>query len=163
MIRSGRVDDAQSLDWHLLDEAPHRGVQTLLRDLNRLYANEPALWEADVDPAGFEWIDANNAAAHIIAFIRTAPAAGRQIVCVCNFSDTASTGYRLALPRTGNYRVTLNTDAAVYVGSDSVDLDWIEATAVPLHLRPASALIDLPPLTTIWLEVPLSTTSNAGS
>jgi 1,4-alpha-glucan branching enzyme len=154
-------NDAQSLDWHLLDEAPHRGVQTLLRDLNRLYADEPALWEADIEPAGFEWIDANSAAANIIAFIRTAPAALRQIVCVCNFSTTAKIGYQLALPTTGSYRVVLNTDAAVYDGNDSVELDWIEAIAVPLHLRPASALIDLPPLTTIWLEVPASETSNA--
>jgi 1,4-alpha-glucan branching enzyme len=154
-------NDAQSLDWHLLDEAPHRGVQTLLRDLNRLYADEPALWEADIEPAGFEWIDANSAASNIIAFIRTAPAAKRQIVCVCNFSTTAKIGYQLALPTTGSYRVVLNTDAAVYDGNDSVELDWIEAIAVPLHLRPASALIDLPPLTTIWLEVPASETSNA--
>jgi len=155
-------NDDQSLDWHLLDEPPHRGVQRLVSDLNRLYAEEPALWEADVDPAGFEWIDANSAAGNIIAFIRNAPAAGRHIVCVCNFSTTLRKGYRLALPSTGNYRVILNTDAAVYDGSDSVQLDWIEAKAVPLHLRPSSALIDLPPLSTIWLEVPRALSSDDG-
>src|SRR4028118_749346 len=130
----------QSLDWHLLDEPAHQGVQTLLRDLNRLYLGEPALWEADVEPAGFEWIDANSAAENIVAFLRHAPLAGRQIVCVCNFSNSTRRGYRLALPRAGSYRVILNTDAAIYDGSDSVALDSIEATAGPLHLRPSSAL-----------------------
>jgi 1,4-alpha-glucan branching enzyme len=154
-------NDDQSLDWHLLDDSTHKGVQTLMRDLNRLYAAEPALWEADVDPAGFEWIDANSAADNIIAFIRTAPTAGRQIVCVCNFSTTLKKAYRLALPQPGKYKVILNTDAAVYDGSGSIKLEWIEATAAqPLHLRPASALIDLPPLSTIWLEVPRSATPN---
>ena len=147
-------NDDQSLDWHLLDEPAHRGVQTLLRDLNKLYKDEPALWEADVTPAGFEWIDANSAAENIVAFLRNAPEAKRQIVCVCNFSASPRKGYRLALPSVGSYRVILNTDAAVYAGSDSVPLDSIEATADPLHLRPYSALIDLPPLATIWLEVP---------
>jgi len=155
-------NDDQSLDWHLLDELPHRGVQKLLSDLNRLYAEQPALWEADVDPSGFEWIDANSAAENIIAFIRNAPMAGRQIVCVCNFSATLKRAYRLALPSTGNYQVILNTDAAVYDGSDTVQLDWIEAKAVPLHLRAYSALIDLPPLSTIWLEVPRALSSNNG-
>jgi 1,4-alpha-glucan branching enzyme len=147
-------NDDQSLDWHLLDETAHRGVQTLLRDLNKLYKDEPALWEADVTPAGFEWIDANSAAENIVAFLRNAPEAARQIVCVCNFSATQKKGYRLALPTPGSYRVLLNTDAAIYDGSDSIELDAIEATAEPLHLRPASTLIDLPPLSTIWLEVP---------
>ncbi|HZH90327.1 MAG TPA: 1,4-alpha-glucan branching protein GlgB [Pyrinomonadaceae bacterium] len=144
----------QSLDWHLLDEPAHRGVQTLLGDLNRLYSGEPALWEADVEPTGFEWIEANGAAENVVAFIRRAPAANRQIVCVCNFSNAARSSYRLALPRAGNYRVILNTDAALYGGSGSVELDSIEAEAAPLHLRPYSALIDLPPLSTIWLAVP---------
>jgi len=152
----------QSLDWHLLDEPPHKGVQTLLGDLNRLYMEESALWEADIEPAGFEWIDANSAAENVVAFIRNAPAARRQIVCVCNFSNVTRTGYRLALPQAGSYRVILNTDAAVYDGSGSVELASIEAEAVPLHLRPYSALIDLPPLSAIWLVVPRAEES-AGS
>ena len=147
-------NDDQSLDWHLLDEPAHKGIRTLLADLNRLYHAEPALWEADIEPAGFEWIDANNAAENIVAFIRHAPAAKRQIVCVCNFSNVTRTAYRLALPSKGNYRVILNTDAAVYDGRGYVELDFIEAEAAPLHLRPYSALIDLPPLSAIWLAVP---------
>jgi 1,4-alpha-glucan branching enzyme len=148
-------NDDQSLDWHLLDEPAHLGVKTLISDLNHLYSEEPALWEADVSPAGFEWIDANSAAENIIAFIRNAPEARRQIVCVCNFSNDTRNGYRLALPSVGSYRVILNTDAARYDGSASVELDFLEATADPLHLRPASAEIDLPPLSTIWLQAPL--------
>jgi len=144
----------QSLDWHLLDEPAHKGVQTLLRDLNRLYLAEPALWEADIEPAGFEWIDANGAAENIVAFIRRAPASNRQLICVCNFSNVPRAGYRLALPRMGSYRVILNTDAAIYDGSGAAALESIEAEAAPLHLRPCSARLDLPPLSTIWLEAP---------
>jgi 1,4-alpha-glucan branching enzyme len=153
----------QSLDWHLLTEAAHKGVQTLLGDLNRLYHAEPALWEADVEPAGFEWIDANSAAENIVAFIRHAPASKRRIVCVCNFSNVTRAGYRLALPSAGSYRVILNTDAVVYDGSGSVELDSIEAEDAPLHLRPYSALIDLPPLSTIWLSVPRADESAGGA
>jgi 1,4-alpha-glucan branching enzyme len=129
-------------------------VHTLVGDLNRLYAAEPALWEADIEPAGFEWIDANSAAENVVAFIRRASATQRQVVCVCNFSNATRTGYRLALPSGGSYRVILNTDAAVYGGSASVELGSIEAESAPLHLRAYSALIDLPPLSTIWLAVP---------
>jgi 1,4-alpha-glucan branching enzyme len=147
-------NDDQSLDWHLLDEPSHKGVQTLVRDLNRLYHEQPALWEADVEPAGFEWIDANAAAENIIAFLRRAPRSAQQIVCVCNFSTLLVRNYRLALPVNGNYRVILNTDAAVYDGHEAVELDTVKAIAEPWHSRPCSALIDLPPLSTIWLEVP---------
>jgi len=97
----------------------------------------------------------NAAAEHIIAFLRRAPRrAARQIVCVSNFSNTMKKDYRLAVPSPGSYRVILNTDAIVYNGSGAVELDVIRATAEPRYARPYSALIDLPPLSTIWLEVP---------
>ena len=81
-----------SLDWHLLDEADHRGLQSLVRDLNRLYRAEPALWEADTEPRGFQWIDANNADENVIAFMRIAPSSGRRIICLCNFSPVVQRG-----------------------------------------------------------------------
>ncbi len=146
-------NDDQSLDWHLLDEPRHRGVQQLLRDLNRLYKAEPALWEADIDPAGFQWLDADNAAAHVLAFLRLAPDAKRQLVCVCNFSLSPQPGYRLALPHAGTYRVLLNTDDESYGGSGVIKLTQVEATAQPAHELAFSAVLDLPPLATMWLAV----------
>ena len=146
-------NDDQSLDWHLLDEPAHLGVQTLLRDLNKLYAEEPALWEADAEPAGFEWLDVNSAQENVVAFARRAPTARTGLVCVCNFAPVARR-HRLALPAAGTYRVLLNTDAARYGGGDANTFETLEAEARPWHAQAYSALIDLPPLATIWLEVP---------
>ncbi|MEP6708261.1 MAG: 1,4-alpha-glucan branching protein GlgB, partial [Pyrinomonadaceae bacterium] len=75
-----------SLDWHLLDKSEHRGVQTLLRDINKLYRKQPPLWESDSEPAGFAWIEVDNAPQNVISFRRIAPSTGKEIVCVCNFS-----------------------------------------------------------------------------
>ena len=91
--------EKESLDWHLIEESLHGGVQKLVRDLNRVYGPEPALWEADGEPAGFEWLDVDNAAENIVAFIRRSPQTGREIVCVCNFSAVPKKDYRLALPQ----------------------------------------------------------------
>jgi 1,4-alpha-glucan branching enzyme len=145
--------DDRSIDWHLLDDARHAGVKRLVSDLNRIYREEPALWEADVEPAGFEWIDANDAERSVVAYLRAAPRAGRQIVSVSNFSHLPVPGYRLALPAAGAYRVLLHTNSVDYGGATQ-NFGGVEAAGPGLHLRPYSALIDLPPLTTVWLEVP---------
>ncbi len=147
-------NDDQSLDWHLLDEPRHRGVQQLLRELNRLYKAEPALWEADIEPAGFQWLDADSAPENVLAFLRLAPVAGRQIICVCNFSLSVKQGYRLALPRAGAYRVLLNTDDESYGGSGVNKLTEVAAEAQPARELAYSVLLDLPPLATMWLAVP---------
>jgi 1,4-alpha-glucan branching enzyme len=147
-------NDDQSIDWHLLDDARHAGVRLLVKDLNRIYGSEPALWEADAEPAGFEWIDANASAESVVAFIRNAPRAARRLVVVANFSDTERRGYRLALPAAGSYRVVLSTDAPAYGGPGAFMIRSVEAEPREWHTRPCSTEIDLPPLTTIWLEVP---------
>jgi len=149
-------NDDQSLDWHLLDEPKHNGVQRLLRDLNQIYKFEPALWAADIEPAGFQWLDANDATEGVLAFLRIAPATGRQLVCVCNFSLDVRHGYRLALPRAGQYRLLLNTDDEVYGGSGVVKLERIEAEAEALYGQDYSVPLDLPPLATLWFEVPMA-------
>ncbi|MGB8508094.1 MAG: 1,4-alpha-glucan branching protein GlgB [Pyrinomonadaceae bacterium] len=153
------ADDA-SLDWHLLEEAEHRGVQALVRDLNHLYVNEPALYEADHEPAGFEWIDSDDARENVLVFIRVAPSTGRAIVCVCNFSPITRRGYRLALPRAGVYRLLLDTDAAQYGGDGTTSFASLEALAEPWYERPYSALVDIPPISTLWFEAPPPPTSN---
>ena len=93
--------------------------------MNRLYREEPALWEADVEPPGFEWLDADAADDNMIAFMRIAPASGRTIVCVCNFSPVLRRGFRVGVPRAGWYREILNTDAAVYGGGNRGNLEGL--------------------------------------
>ena len=94
-------DHDSSLDWNLLQYDEHRGLQALVRDLNRVYRDEPALWEADSDPAGFRWLDADDADSNTIAFLRTAPSTGRRVICVCNFSPVERSRFprRRAGPR----------------------------------------------------------------
>ncbi|MBA3320448.1 MAG: 1,4-alpha-glucan branching protein GlgB, partial [Pyrinomonadaceae bacterium] len=128
-------NDDRSLDWHLLDDNFHRGVQQLVGELNRLYQQEAALWEADADPAGFEWIESDNATGNVIAFLRRAPTLNQQLICVCNFSPKVHYGYRLPLPIAGKYRLLLNTDAAVYGGSDALQLDELTADKQSRHGR----------------------------
>jgi 1,4-alpha-glucan branching enzyme len=144
----------QSLDWHLLEQPEHKGVHTLVRDLNRLYREGPALWEADTEPAGFHWIDANNADENVVAFLRIAPSLGHRIVCVGNFSPVVRNNYRVGLPVPGFYREILNTDSAIYGGSDVGNQGGIRAEERPWHGQPYSAALTLPPLSTVWFEVP---------
>jgi 1,4-alpha-glucan branching enzyme len=143
-----------SLDWHLLDEPDHRGLQTLVRDLNNIYRREPALWEADIDPAGFQWIDANNADENVIAFIRIAPSSGRRVICVCNFAPVVRTGYRIGVPAPGFYREMVNTDAIVYGGSNQGNGGGVNAVDHDWHGQPYMLSLTLPPLGVLWLEVP---------
>jgi 1,4-alpha-glucan branching enzyme len=143
-----------SLDWHLLTEPDHRGLQALVRDLNRLYRAEPALWEADLEPAGFQWIDANNGDENIIAFMRIAPSTGRKVVCICNFSPVVREGYRIGVPERGLYREILNTDAAGYGGSNVGNSGGVFADTHGSHGMMFSLVLRLPPLGVLWFEVP---------
>jgi 1,4-alpha-glucan branching enzyme len=147
-------NEEESLDWHLLEAPLHAGVQKLIRDLNRIYKKEQAFWEADSEPSGFQWIDANNASENIVSFIRRSPATGREIVCVCNFSAVPRAGHQLGLPRAGKYKLVLNTDGAGYGGSDSEVAAVVKASKKPLHGQQYSATISLPGMTTLWYEVP---------
>ncbi|HUI37991.1 MAG TPA: 1,4-alpha-glucan branching protein GlgB, partial [Gaiellaceae bacterium] len=144
-------DHAASLDWHLLEQAGHSGVQSLVRDLNRLYRTEPALHEVDFDPAGFRWLEPNDADANVLAFARLPEGQGRPLVCVCNLSPVPREGYRLGLPRGGSWRELLNTDSTFYGGSDVGNLGAIAATGPPWHEQPQSAELHLPPLAVVWL------------
>ncbi len=143
-----------SLDWHLLAEPEHRGMQTLVRDLNQTYRRQPALWEADADPSGFQWIDANNTEQNIIVFLRVAPARRRRIICVCNLSPIVHTHYRVGVPALGFYRELINTDAAAYGGSNQGNAGGCHAEDYPSHGQPYSLMLTLPPLAVLWLAVP---------
>jgi 1,4-alpha-glucan branching enzyme len=141
----------RSLDWHLLEQADHAGVQALVRELNRVYRDEPALWECDHDPSGFRWLEANDASANVVAFARYASDGSCALVCVCNFSPVPRTDYRLGLPQAGRWREALNTDSTYYGGSDVGNLGGVESDATPWHEQPFSAQVTLPPLGVVWL------------
>jgi 1,4-alpha-glucan branching enzyme len=140
----------RGLQWHLLDYPGHQGVQRLVRDLNRIYADYPALWRQDASPSGFSWIDANDNAGNVLSFTRWAPGSP-PLACVLNFSATPHRGYRVGLPRAGRWRELLNTDAGHYGGSNVGNLGGVEAAAAPWHGLPASAELTLPPLAALWL------------
>ena len=109
----------RSLDWHLLEQPEHAGIQSLVRDLNRLYRAEPALYELDSDPAGFWWLEPNDADNNVLAFARRSREGERVVVFVANLSPVPREGYRLGLPRSGRWREALNTDSAFYGGTTS--------------------------------------------
>ena len=144
--------ETESLDWHLIEEPLHRGLQKLLRELNRIYRKQECLWEADGEPAGFAWIDVDNAAQNVIAFRRIAPSTAAEIICVYNLSAVTIEGYRLGLPRAGKYKQLLNSDAENYGGSIEGPAKRITAEAIPNHGLEYSAVITLPPLTGSWFE-----------
>jgi 1,4-alpha-glucan branching enzyme len=143
----------QSLDWHLLDNPMHAGVQRLMRDLNHLYKETPALYQQDFVPEGFEWIEHNDVERSVISFIRHGLDHKTYMVVVTNFTPVAQKGYRLGVPQSGSYRERLNTDSAYYGGSN-VGTPLGIATAQPIawHGKSHSVLLDLPPLATVMLE-----------
>ncbi len=141
-----------SLDWFVLEYDPHRGVQNLVTDLNRLYKTEPALHELDCDPAGFEWIDARDAAASTYAFLRKSAAGNDCILCVYNFTPVVRDNYRVGVPGAGYWQEVLNTDAGHYWGSNVGNSGGLHAEYAPWHGRPYSLNLTLPPLGAVFLK-----------
>lgn len=141
----------ESPDWELLDTPAHRGVQRLVRDLNQTYATEPALHALDCDAEGFTWLIGDDCDNNVFAFVRRDDA-GRMIVAVCNFAPVVRTDYRLGLPAPGRWREFVNTDAAVYGGSNVGNDGAAWADHAPAHGMAWSATLRLPPLATLWLR-----------
>ena len=141
----------RSLDWHLLEQPGHAGIQSLVRDLNRLYRSEPALYELDSDPAGFSWLEPNDADNNVVAFARHSQEGDRVVVFAANLSPVPRTGYRLGLPRSGRWREAINTDSSFYGGSDVGNLGGVQPEPIPWHNQAFSAEVTLPPLAAIWL------------
>ncbi len=146
--------EQESLDWHLIDEPSHACVQLLMRDLNRLYVKHAALWEADGEPAGFQWIEVNNAAENVVAFRRISPSTGREIIFVANFSPVVREERRMGFPRAGKYKQILNTDSEDYCGGGFGVVKSITAEKVSSHGLDYSAVLTLPPLASMWFEAP---------
>ena len=142
----------QSLDWHLLDQPLHLGIQTLVSDLNRVYRDTDALHELDFSHEGFEWIDWQDADSSVLCWLRRATN-GDFVVCVSNFTPLVRSGYRIGVPQQGSYSELLNTDSIKYGGSGVGVHDEIQTEAVEAHGRAHSLQIDLPPLATIMLRI----------
>jgi 1,4-alpha-glucan branching enzyme len=143
--------EERSLDWHLLEQPEHAGIQSLVRDLNRAYRDEPALWELDSDPSGFWWLEPNDADNNILAFARRSADGERVVVFIANLSPNVQYGYRLGLPRSSRWREAVNTDSSYYGGSDVGNLGGVVPEPIPWHDQPFSAELTLPPLAALWL------------
>jgi 1,4-alpha-glucan branching enzyme len=147
-------DHDRGLEWHLAADPPRAGFLHLVEDLGRLYRGTPALWELDHDPEGFAWIDCQDAAQSVVSFVRR-DRSGGHVVVILNLTPVPRRGYRIGLPGAGRYREALNTDAAIYGGSNLGNGGVVTPEPVPMHGHPRSAAFTLPPLAAVILE-PLS-------
>jgi len=141
-----------SLEWHVLQFPFHRGLQSWVEQLNRLYRTEPALHELDTDPRGFEWIDCNDHAASTLSLVRKGKSAKQNVVVVCNFTPVPRIDYRLGVPSAGFWRELLNSDAKEYGGSGLGNFGGVQAEEVPAHGRTHSIALTLPPLSALFLK-----------
>jgi 1,4-alpha-glucan branching enzyme len=149
----------RSLNWDLLDNPGHAGVQALVQALNRVYRERPALWERDTTAEGFRWIDASDTDNSVLSFLRFGaggedgvPTGTTVLACIANLTPVPHEGYRVGLPLAGPWREVLNTDASYFAGSGMGNKGEVTANATPWHGLSASAELTLPPLSVIWLE-----------
>jgi len=141
----------QSLDWHQLDIAEHKGMQRLVRDLNRVYRGTRALHVNDTRPEGFQWIESNDAQAGVYAWVRKGNDMDKPVVAVVNMTPLERK-YRLGLPAAGKWSEILNTDAEVYGGGNRGNLGGVATEKTPWHGQTQSALVTLPPLSAVYLQ-----------
>jgi 1,4-alpha-glucan branching enzyme len=147
-------NDTSELPWHLLDHAPHRGIHDLVVRLNEISDAVPALWRRDTEPAGFQWLDADDAAHSMYAFVRWDTDGSTAMICIANFTPVPRPGYRVGLPWGGDWDVVLDTDAAAWWGSGhrGADLHQVPATDEGWHGLHSSAVLDVGPMSMIWLS-----------
>jgi 1,4-alpha-glucan branching enzyme len=143
--------DAQ-LPWELLEQPEHASIQRLVRDLNRLYASEPALHSRDADPGGFGWIIGGDSQNSIFAYARHGFDGAPPVVALLNMTPQPHYGYEIGLPRAGLWREVLNSDAAVYGGANIGNGGAVHADPAPAHGQPASARVIVPPLAIVILR-----------
>ena len=140
----------KSLDWHLLQHPPHRGMQSTVRDLNNIYRSMPALHARDCEGEGFEWLVADDAENSVFAWVRHSGDGKQPVVVVSNFTSVLRENYTLPLPKSGIWREVFNSDAEQYWGSGKGNMGRVEALGGPSHGKPASVRITLPPLATLY-------------
>ncbi len=140
------------LEWHLLQYAPHSGLRRWVEDLNRFYREHPSLFQSDCDQAGFEWIDCNDVERSVVSLLRRGRSEDDLLAIACNFTPTTQFGYRIGVPRSGLWKEVMNSDAAEYGGSGQGNLGGVQARPVPLHDRPYSLTVTIPPLAIVFFE-----------
>jgi 1,4-alpha-glucan branching enzyme len=141
-----------SIDWHLLQFAPHRGLQKFVTDLNHIYRSEPSLYEVDFHHLGFEWIDFRDSDNSIISFLRRAKDPDDFLVFICNFTPVPRKAYRIGVPADRFYQEILNSDSKIYWGSNMGNAGGIMADRIPWHGKPYSIMITLPPLSVLMFK-----------
>jgi 1,4-alpha-glucan branching enzyme len=141
-----------SLEWHVLQYPVHRGVQAWMEQLNRFYRSQPAMHRLDNDPAGFEWVDANDSLTSTISLLRKSENPRDTILAVCNFTPVTRQEFRVGVPHGGYWREMLNSDAREYAGSGMGNLGGVHAEEVPTHGRPFSLSLTLPPLAALFFK-----------
>jgi 1,4-alpha-glucan branching enzyme len=135
-----------SLEWHVLQFGFHHGAQRWVRDLNAFYRNEPALYETDFIPDGWRWIDADDSDNSVLTFMRLRKDQTAPIVIACNFTPVPRLGYRVGVPHAGYWRELLNSNAAIYGGTDQGNHGGMMSDPIACHGHENSLLLDLPPL-----------------
>jgi 1,4-alpha-glucan branching enzyme len=141
-----------AIDWDLLDQPRHRGVQTLIRDLNALYRRETSLHQRDSVSTGFRWVIGDDSANSVFAFLRFGNEDGRMVLVVCNMTPVPRMAYGIGVPRPGHWRELLNTDAGVYGGSNVGNGGGLDSVATSMHGEAQTLFLTLPPLATVFLS-----------
>ena len=142
----------KSLDWHLCQEESHRGVQNLIKRLNRLYQDEPSLHKNDVETEGFEWIEENDNEANVISFIRKGSKRDKSIIVVCNFSDKIHEGYAIGVPTRGAYKEIFNSQSLEFGGWNITNEEPLKTLPKECHGRKNTLHVRIPPLGVIYLK-----------
>ncbi|MBT8148565.1 MAG: alpha amylase C-terminal domain-containing protein, partial [Gammaproteobacteria bacterium] len=139
----------QSIDWHLLEFAPHAGMQQLVKDLNHCYRSVPALHQLDCEGQGFAWLDAGNAEHSILSYLRFGHDREQPVLVVVNLTPATHTSASFGVPLPGHYRECLNTDSEMYGGSNRGNVGGVDASDEPLHGQSHRVSITVPPLATV--------------
>ena len=142
----------ESIHWHLLQRPAHTGVQNWIKDLNRLYRGEPALYERDFENEGFEWVDFSDWESSVISFIRKGSSTDRKVLVICNFTPVPRLKYRVGVPSGGFWEEMLNSDAQYYGGSGMGNSGGLQASSSPSHGRPFSLSVTVPPLGVLFFR-----------
>jgi 1,4-alpha-glucan branching enzyme len=142
-----------SIDWNLLDHGSHRGIQDFVRDINRAYRTNPALYQLDSSPSGFRWVIGDDRDDSVFAFLRNGNEDASPLLVVCNMTPVPRHDYRIGVPRPGYWRELVNSDAATYGGSNMGNGGGASTASIGAHGEAQSISLTLPPLSTLFLQV----------
>ena len=141
-----------SLDWHLLNDGPHKEMQETIMALNRIYKNEPAFYEKAFNPEGFEWVDFNDRESSIISFVRKGERPEDTILVVCNLTPIPRENYRIGVPADGTWKEIFNSDDREFGGSNVKNAQSLTSSTLPLHGQKQSIALTLPPMGVIYMK-----------